>query len=192
MYLVLMNVSPWLPGLHLQLRSLVFRDQHVRLTGFSGGAICQIKIKRRGQHEYSKTYGKKKQAGSVHKLTANIKTWSSQHFSIASVANQVVSWPLQGAIELMECDAGFGRAKDLIRVSSQAFSIERPVQGSSCYFQLGANGAHCSQARADVKHWILGGYDSQVWGSEEEETSWFQQFYNWIYDRSWKGHFSAT
>ncbi len=129
----------------------------------------------------------KKQAGSVHKLTANIKTWSSQHFSIASVANQVVSWLLQGAIELMKCDTGFGRAKDLIRVSSQAFSIQLPVQGSSCYFQLGANGAHRSQARADLKHWILGGYDSQVWGSEEEETSWFKQFYSWIYDCSGKG-----
>lgn len=36
-YLVLMKVSPRPPGVHLQLRSFVFRDQQVRLTGFSGG-----------------------------------------------------------------------------------------------------------------------------------------------------------
>lgn len=36
-YLVWMWVSPRPPGLHLQLRSLVLWDQHVKFTGFSGG-----------------------------------------------------------------------------------------------------------------------------------------------------------
>ena len=37
MYWVGMKVSPSPPGLHWQLRSLVLRDQQVRLTGFWGG-----------------------------------------------------------------------------------------------------------------------------------------------------------
>lgn len=36
-YSVLMLVSPFPPGAQLQVRSLVFLDQQVRLTGFSGG-----------------------------------------------------------------------------------------------------------------------------------------------------------
>ncbi len=36
-YCVLMLVSPFPPGAQLQVRSLVFLDQQVRLTGFSGG-----------------------------------------------------------------------------------------------------------------------------------------------------------
>lgn len=36
-YCVLMLVSPLPPGAQLQVRSLVFLDQQVRLTGFSGG-----------------------------------------------------------------------------------------------------------------------------------------------------------
>lgn len=36
-YLVWMWISPRPPGLHLQLRSLVLWDQHVKFTGFSGG-----------------------------------------------------------------------------------------------------------------------------------------------------------
>lgn len=36
-YCVLMLVSPFPPGTQLQVRSLVFLDQQVRLTGFSGG-----------------------------------------------------------------------------------------------------------------------------------------------------------
>lgn len=34
---MLMFVSPFPPGAQLQVRSLVFLDQQVRLTGFSGG-----------------------------------------------------------------------------------------------------------------------------------------------------------
>lgn len=34
---MLMLVSPFPPGAQLQVRSLVFLDQQVRLTGFSGG-----------------------------------------------------------------------------------------------------------------------------------------------------------
>lgn len=34
---MLMLVSPFPPGAQLHVRSLVFRDQQVRLTGFSGG-----------------------------------------------------------------------------------------------------------------------------------------------------------
>lgn len=37
LYWVLMFVSPLPPGAQLQVRSLVFLDQQVRLTGFSGG-----------------------------------------------------------------------------------------------------------------------------------------------------------
>lgn len=37
MYWVLMLVSPFPPGAQLQVRSLVFLDQQVRLTGLSGG-----------------------------------------------------------------------------------------------------------------------------------------------------------
>lgn len=36
-YCVLMLVSPFPPGAQLHVRSLVFLDQQVRLTGFSGG-----------------------------------------------------------------------------------------------------------------------------------------------------------
>lgn len=36
-YCVLMLVSPFPPGTQLQVRSLVFLDQQVRLAGFSGG-----------------------------------------------------------------------------------------------------------------------------------------------------------
>lgn len=45
-YWVLMKVSPWPPGAHLHVRSLVFLDQHVRLPGFSGGTETSLQIKR--------------------------------------------------------------------------------------------------------------------------------------------------
>lgn len=44
-YFVLMKVSPWPPGAHLQVRSLVFLDQQVRFTGFSGGTKIKKKDK---------------------------------------------------------------------------------------------------------------------------------------------------
>lgn len=69
----------------------------------------------------------------------------------------------------MKCDTRFSLAQDSVSVSSQASPIQRPVQGPSCYFQLGTHSAHRSQARANEKHWILGGYDGQIWGSEEEK-----------------------
>lgn len=68
----------------------------------------------------------------------------------------------------MKCDTRFGLAQDSVRVSSQASPIQCPVQGPSCYFQLGTHSAHRSQARANGKYWILGGYDSQICGSEEK------------------------
>lgn len=44
-YLVWMWVSPAPPGLHLQLKSFVFRDQHVKLSGFFGGTDGKKKIR---------------------------------------------------------------------------------------------------------------------------------------------------
>lgn len=43
---MLMCVSPLPPGAQLQVRSLVFLDQHVRLTGFSGGTGTDGKERR--------------------------------------------------------------------------------------------------------------------------------------------------
>lgn len=48
-YCVLMFVSPFPPGAQLQVRSLVFLDQQVRLTGFSGGT--ETERERAGQME---------------------------------------------------------------------------------------------------------------------------------------------
>lgn len=45
-YCVLMCVSPRPPGAQLQVRSLVFLDQQVRLTGFSGGTGTDGKERR--------------------------------------------------------------------------------------------------------------------------------------------------
>lgn len=44
---MLMCVSPPPPGAQLQVRSLVFLDQQVRLTGFSGGTWMDGKERRK-------------------------------------------------------------------------------------------------------------------------------------------------
>lgn len=120
MYLVLINVSSWLPGLHLQLRSLVFRDQHVMLTGFSGGTVHRIKMKGKLVWIFENTLAwsikvltlsrKCSQTRKPSKLkllfcnltlTTDIKARSGQNFSVSTVTNQVVPRLLQWTIELM-------------------------------------------------------------------------------------------
>lgn len=56
---MLMCVSPRPPGAQLQVRSLVFLDQQVRLTGFSGGTGTDGKERR----EEERTGEEKKESG---------------------------------------------------------------------------------------------------------------------------------
>lgn len=59
-YWVLMCVSPLPPGAQLQVRSLVFLDQQVRLTGFSGGTGTDGKERREEEEERTEKRVKEK------------------------------------------------------------------------------------------------------------------------------------
>lgn len=68
LYCVLILVSPFPPGAQLQVRSLVFLDQQVRLTGFTGGTGRQW-----GEDGQSRT--KTEGGGNLWREKRGEKTW---------------------------------------------------------------------------------------------------------------------
>jgi len=101
-YWVLMLVSPLPPGAQLQVRSLVFLDQQVRFTGFSGGTERGTggeKERKRERGEENR-HGRQKRAE-----TKKMEVTSSPHRSpfLLSVPHKLVCFSLNWCVCMCVC-----------------------------------------------------------------------------------------
>lgn len=153
--MVRMWVSPRPPGVHLQLRSFVLRDQHDKLTGFSGGT-------RGHTHTFIKRKIIMKQENSVKEtekppLTAHVETRTGQDVSVSSMTHQVVSRLLLRAVQVVKGDGQGVRAQHAVGAAGQAQPVQGPVQSAGVEAELGAQRAGGCQAGADTQDRILRG-----------------------------------
>lgn len=87
--------------------------------------------------------------------------------SLVSVADQVVSRLLLGAVQVVHGDSQGVAAHHRVAAAGETNSVERPVQRVGCEAELGAQRARGCQSGADAENRILGRHQGHVWAQDK-------------------------